>query len=200
MNKLLDINSHIIFFNSLTEDLKSILCKYKLNNVIDNGYPFANYLNSSLLQKLNLEQAIQNDIEKLDRLTRIYKTSNSITLFRGCETSQIDSHISGDILNYPAYMSTSLSKENISKFVGTGSDGILLCISIPKGSYVTPMDGMPGETGDELEILLPRMLNFQIINSEIIKEKKQIEHHLGVHAYSTSVLRLLSLELISKVA
>jgi len=170
------------FFNNLNPTLQAALSRYKTNDPFNGSFAYAIHINNILKASNPINDKWENEIELLDKLTRIFKINEEITVFRTCKHSELERFIHNNKLKYPAFLSTSTDADSTGKFLQKSNDNTLLEIMLPNKTYIAPMDGMKGETGEENEILLPRNCDFIINDKTTISNGDEIKKYYGMNS------------------
>ncbi|MBO6586400.1 MAG: hypothetical protein JJ953_09875 [Gracilimonas sp.] len=157
---------------NLDTHLQEVYKKYKNNPQLENGYTYASYINRVLRENVTLESQYEDEIRLLDRLTDVYATKKDLTVYRTCCDYTFENYIdNNDVFTYPMFMSVSIYKEYVAKkFSEQDCKNCLLEITLPKETKLAPLEGQPGETKEEQELLLPRNTKFKVISKDRISE------------------------------
>lgn len=174
---------------------------YKGNSPFDGQLCFADFLNQSLRDGVQLSPSWTIASQQLDALIANSIARSPMTLYRATVDNFVAPHISGTRLVYPAYMSTSTDEESIHRHFATGFRGViaaLLRIQCPVGLPALDMEGEASFGGHEREILLPRGAQFEIqLDSETSDPAQIAEITSALYAKSYTALRIYSLSYVA---
>lgn len=116
---------------------------------------------------------IQRIIRSLDKVINQDMLKENTILYRGTDFDHFIDYKVGDIINFPVYTSTTLSKKVSDFFVKFADEPTLLEIEAEKGVkgfYVGT--NTSNKSGDEQEFLLPRETIFKILDIKEENNKK----------------------------
>ncbi len=181
-------NPYIKKFKKLTSDFK---LSFKSQNNIDienqNALVMGQYkrgFDKEINQSLRLGIASPDTMSKINCIDKIFErvkpSESDVILYRGIHIRQNSSYSeklnklkTGDILEEPAYLSTTSNLKTAAMFSGESGNGYLFVINVPKGSKMVEVESYRGNENydivaglinDEEEMLLPRGVKLKINN------------------------------------
>lgn len=158
---------------------------YKTNSPYDGQHLFAEYLNTTLGTKSRLPDMWEERAKELDALIAQSPMTTSIRLFRAMCDEHISTHVTGDNLTYPAYMSTSTDEHSVQRHFAClkpNSVAALIYIECDVGTFALDMEPR-GYSSMEEELLLARGSKFEILGIESVTDPAHISRLVG-HIYS----------------
>jgi len=174
---------------------------YKGNSPFGGEQCFADFLNQSLRDGVRLGLPWLSASQQLDALIANSVAKSPMTLFRATVDHFVAPYISGGLLVYPAYMSTSTDQRSIQRHFATAFRGViaaLLRIECPVGLPALDMESEASFGGHELEVLLPRDAQFEIRLESDTADQAQISAATSaIYAKSFTSLRTYSLRYVA---
>ncbi|HDU8591792.1 TPA: hypothetical protein RG675_002380 [Proteus mirabilis] len=187
-------------YESLNEIQKKAFDAYKNSSEIMSGKSFAYDINKILLEDEVVPVEYKGYLKGLDELSELYSLPNDKILYRACFEDTVKGLLDREntINKYPAFMSTSTSKNNLSTHYAAGYNAIpcFLIIICTAGAKVIPLEKNDTANQEE-EILLPRnsqfrlLCNFQIVDKNKINELAGSFHGQKFSAIGVYVLKLI---------
>ncbi|OHY49268.1 hypothetical protein BBX45_07580 [Proteus mirabilis] len=189
-------------FDSLTKRQKEAFEAYKYSKIIITGKSFAYHINELLLHHKTVPVRYKDYLIGLDELFNLHHLESDTILHRACFEDVVKDFLDdkNDINIYPAFMSTSISDNNLSEhFAGSRPNIGLPCylrIKCKAGARAIWLEDKPS-IGGESEILLPRGSCFKLKNIKYITDEKEIKKLAKHRAININTIVMYELELLS---
>jgi hypothetical protein len=161
-------------FSQLGADEQEVFNLYKANSPFAGQQFFADFMNQALRERRDLPLEWAEKMATMDAIIEKGTFENASMVFRATVDRFVAPYISGDELNYPAYMSTARDKDTVQRHFSGGWHGIpaaLLCISCSTGAIALDLEINPSFGGHEQEALLPKNSKFIVTQIQEITDK-----------------------------
>lgn len=171
----------INFYDSLPADEQRVHDLFKANSDFSDQQSFADFLNDSLRRGIALGNEWASAAARLDSMISRNRLSYPRELFRATSEVFVEPYIANGEYKYPAYMSTSVSDENLElHWRGVKNNRhVKLRIECPVGMPAAPMESKASFGGHENEILIGRKAVFEVLRRCEIFDKEEILGNLG---------------------
>lgn len=172
---------HSSFYKSLADAEKNVLDLYKSNSEFGGFVCFADHLNQSLRDGINLTGDWQNQAKLLDNIIRKYSCTEEILLYRATFDHFVAPCLKNNVFISPAFLSVSETKENLSRHYANAMGGVpvLLEIRCPKGTAMALMEGENTSVTGETERLLSRNIRLSIDTPAYNADKAEMNYLMG---------------------
>jgi len=188
-----------VYYQELDAPTKDVLGLYKTDNACEDAPVFSAYLNLWLRDNKTLNANWKDRIQLLDQAIAGNHCIEDRILYRATSSHIIDKFIRGEVVEYPAYMSTSLKISTPAKILRSHDhDWALLKITCPNGTNMMAMEGNPEWGEDESEFLLGRNTIFTMNSMMSLESKSDIQAELSpcsIHG----ILQLVVYDLTVKI-
>lgn len=157
-----------------TDDEKATFSLYKSNSQYANEQYFADFVNHSLRNDVELTPEWIDAANILDSIIAKGTIDTGTNLYRATPDKFVSPYISGETLIYPAYMSTAREEHAVQRhFSGNFRD---IPAALLRINCACELPGLDLEIdasygGNELEYLLPRNSIFKIIDTNEITDR-----------------------------
>jgi hypothetical protein len=170
---------------------------YKANGPFEDQQCFADYLNQTLRNGIELSGPWVQAAEELDGLIAAAALDQPTLLHRATIDAYVAPFITGSELIYPAYMSTTTDVERLPRHFANSSRGLvaaLMNIECETGARALDMELRSSFGGFERELLLPRRARFQITSEKLVSDRREMERIMSVvYAANYSALKVYDL-------